>query len=167
MSLRASISLWFAVAGALAGCAADPGELTLASPDHMVFETEVYPVLLRDCGFHACHGSSQRFFQVFGPGRGRLLPGTQPLAEPTPEEIEHTYARALSMINAKHPDRSLLLIKPLASAAGGAGHQGVDSLGRNVYAVKTEPGYATLSAWVKATASLAPAAPAAPGPAAP
>ncbi len=162
MSLRACLYM-IALAGWLAGCAADPGELTLSSPDRMVFETEVYPVLLRDCGFHACHGSSERFFQVFGPGRGRLLTTTQPLAEPTPEEIDHAYARALSMIDAKHPERSLLLRKPLSAAAGGAGHQGVDSLGRNVYSGKAEPGYATLAAWVMAAASV-PAAPAPPAP---
>lgn len=160
MSLRASAYLSIALGGMLVGCAADTSELALSSPDRMVFETQVYPVLLRDCGFHACHGSSERFFQVFGPGRGRLLPSTQPIAELAPAEIDHSYARALSMIDSKRPERSLLLVKPLSTAAGGVGHQGVDSLGRNVYAGKADPGYATLAAWVEAAALLAPAAPA-------
>ena len=67
-----SVGLWIG----LAGCGADTPELTLQTPDRMQFDAEVYPVLLRDCGFDACHASAGRFFQVFGPGRARLVPMT-------------------------------------------------------------------------------------------
>src|ERR1700755_2646142 len=41
------------------------------------FTNDVIPVLLRDCGFQACHGSPERFFRVWGPGRTRYpVPGT-------------------------------------------------------------------------------------------
>jgi hypothetical protein len=114
----------------------------------MLFEQEVYPVLLRDCAFSACHGSSLRFFQVLGPGRGRLLATTRPLDPTTPEEIMYSYERASSMIDAVAPQSSLLLRKPIEVAAGGIGHEGVDSLGRNVYQSAAEPGYMALTRWV-------------------
>jgi hypothetical protein len=132
----------------LASCASPTPELALVTPDRVAFETQVYPVLLRDCGFHACHGSTERFFQVFGPGHGRLNLASQPLDAVDVAEVELSYARARSMIDPENPARSPLLVKPLATAAGGVGHQGADSLGRNVYVSTLEPGYAALLAWV-------------------
>ena len=38
------------------------------------------------------------------------------------------------MIDAKHPQQSLLLRKPLATKAGGSGHKGTDAYGRRVWA---------------------------------
>jgi hypothetical protein len=137
---------------ALAACGEDPGALQIAAPDRALFDVEVYPVLLRDCGFHACHGTTERFFQVFGPGRGRLFPAvTMPLDAATPPEVAQTYERARSMIDAKTPDLSLLLRKPLAVEAGGTGHEGTDELGRNVYQNELDPNYMVLARWVYAT----------------
>jgi hypothetical protein len=154
--LRACGTAALLLALGLTGCGEDPGPLQITTPDRALFEAQVYPVLLRDCGFHACHGSTERFFQVFGPGRGRLFPITMPLDSATPEEVAYTYERARSMIDAKSPDRSLLLRKPLAVEAGGTGHEGTDELGRNVYQTQMDPNYLVLASWV-----LAPAAPAA------
>ena len=145
LALRTALA---ALALGLGACGEDPGPLQIATPDAALFGTEVYPVLLRDCGFHACHGSTERFFQVFGPGRGRFLPTTMPLDPATPEEIAHTYERARSMIEAKSPDLSLLLRKPLAVEAGGTGHEGTDELGRNVYQTQMDPNYTVLARWV-------------------
>lgn len=131
----------------LAGCGEDVDELTLGAPDRVAFETQVYPILLRDCGFHACHGSHERFFQVFGPGHGRLRPETEPAADLTPEENEHNFQRARSMLDPADPTSSLLLRKPLAAGAGGAGHQGVDRLGRDVYQDRIDPSYLVLQRW--------------------
>jgi hypothetical protein len=131
-------------------CGVEPKPLLLANPDLNRFANEAYPVLLRDCGFPACHGATDRFFRVFGPGRSRFMPAVN--ADPgdpaTSEEINQSYDRARSMIDAKNPARSLLLRKSLASAAGGAGHKGVDLLGRNVYASPAEPNFQILRAWV-------------------
>jgi hypothetical protein len=128
-------------------CGEDTPELTLQTPDRMRFDTEVYPVLLRDCAFSACHASGDRFFQVFGPGRVRLEQGINPLEPATPLELSHAYDRARSMIDATAPEESLLLRKPLASAAGGTGHEGVDDHGRNVYQSKMEPGWIVIHQW--------------------
>jgi hypothetical protein len=155
------LALLCALASALAACASPTPELVLSAPDRVAFETQAYPVLLRDCGFHACHGSSERFFQVFGPGHGRILSTTQPLDEVQPLEVEYSYQRARSMLDSENLDQSPLLLKPLSPAAGGVGHQGVDSLGRDVYVSTTEPGYAALAAWIM-TAVPPPPTPATP-----
>lgn len=138
------------------GCAEEPA-LALVTPDRASFEVEVYPVLLRDCGFHACHGSTDRFFQVFGPGRRRLNAITKPLDPPAPEEIAHAYDRARSMLDAQAIESSLLLRKPLAAEGGGTGHQGVDDLGRNVYQSTTEPGYEIIARWAHSIEGTSPA----------
>lgn len=113
------------------------------------FTDEVYPVLLRDCGFQTCHGSQERFFQVWGPGRTRLDPSRSTALDPaTDAEINTSYQRALSMVDATDRARSLLLRKSLANEAGGAGHLGADRYGRNVYRSRDDQGYLVLSRWV-------------------
>jgi hypothetical protein len=144
-ALRAC-GLWIAL---LVGCA-EQGDYTIPSADRAHFESEVLPVLLRDCAFHACHGSAERFFQVFGPGHGRLDPLTRPLDPLTPAEIDHSFMRALSMFEPGDLEHSLLLVKPLAVDAGGASHEGTDTLGRDVYQSKEDPAYRVLHDWVLA-----------------
>ncbi|HET6339763.1 MAG TPA: hypothetical protein VFG30_41415 [Polyangiales bacterium] len=150
--------LTFTLALATAGaCANETTELVVSTPDRASFEQTVYPVLMRDCAFSACHGSAERFLQVFGPGRGRISLDIKPLDPISPIEVEHAYNRARSMVDAIHPDQSLLLRKPLATKAGGSGHEGTDELGRNVYQSKLDPAYAAISAWVLGTSATVPA----------
>jgi hypothetical protein len=132
-------------------CADEASEGAFARREFMQFQREVYPVLLRDCGFPDCHGAPERFLRVWGPGRSRLpgattTPGAFDL--PTGDELSATYSLALSMIDAGDPARSLLLNKPLAVEAGGAGHLGVDKYGRNVYRTAQDAGYLVLARWV-------------------
>ncbi|MDH5673119.1 MAG: hypothetical protein OEZ06_13270 [Myxococcales bacterium] len=138
----------------LAGCAEDDGALLIAQPDRAQFEAEVYPVLLRDCGFDQCHASRERFFQVFGPGRARYSPDLRSLDPPGMAELDHSYQRARSMIDPVNPQASLLLVKPLSVQAGGAGHQGIDSLGRDVYQFDADPSYLVLLNWVLTSAGV-------------
>jgi hypothetical protein len=143
MSQAASIclALW-----GLAGCAEEePWEVPMI--DNNRFESDVYPVLLRDCGFHACHGSEERFFRIWGPGRVRMGDHFA-FDEADDAEVDETYRRAVSFIDSIDPKRSLLLKKPLAVEAGGAGHLGVDKFGRNVYRTTASPGYLALVRWV-------------------
>jgi hypothetical protein len=131
-----------------AGCSDSSGEFAITTPDYSTFETQVMPVLARDCSFHTCHGARQRFFQVLGPGRPRLSPLT-PDADPlTPEELRFNYERARSMIDRDDPARSPLFLKPLEPVAGGAGHEGTDLFGRDVYQDKLDPGFLVLRNWV-------------------
>ncbi len=102
-------------------------------------------MLLRDCGFPACHGNPSRFFRVFGPGRTRYEPDTALFAPATAEELELTYYRARSMLTHEGSiEQATLLRKPLY-----AGHKGVDAWGVNVYQSRRDPGYATLAAWAE------------------
>src|SRR5262249_26600164 len=112
------------------------------------FELTVYPLLLRDCGFPACHGAEGRFFRVFGPGRLRLSESTPTFAPATAAELAQSYARARSMLaHETSVMDSWLLRKPLAREAGGAEHNGEDRYGRNVYASKDAPAYVALMQW--------------------
>jgi hypothetical protein len=153
----ACVRLWFGcMAWGMAACSDAAGPLELAQPDAERFAADVYPVLLRDCAMSECHGSSQRFFRVVGPGRVRLSKATQPLEPATDAEIMASYDRARSMlVPAPHADQSLLLRKPLELAAGGASHMGRDAFGRNVYATKDDPGYVAITQWAMTTAPKA------------
>jgi hypothetical protein len=146
-------------------CGETPKTTAFARREFQQFQREVYPVMLRDCGFPACHGSPTRFFRVFGPGRVRLpgakgLPGAFDL--PTGDELSTTYSLALSMIDAADAQRSTLLRKPLAVEAGGAGHLGVDKLGRNIYRTTRDSGYVAIARWVLSPPPAAPATQATP-----
>jgi hypothetical protein len=122
-------------------------------PDGQSFVREVYPMLLRECAFVGCHGAPERFFQVFGPGRARLdANAVKPDAPATLAEVVHSYDRARSMLaTADRIQDALLLGKPLERSAGGQGHKGVDELGRNVFASKSDPEYALLLRWAGST----------------
>jgi hypothetical protein len=150
-------SLLALIAGSLIACGGDAPELVLAQADFPAFQSQVYPVLLRDCSFFACHGSTERFFQVYGPGRARLDPMTKPLDALTMDELIQSYNRALSMIDVQAPAQSQLLRKPLSLSAGGTGHEGVDAWMRDVYVSKQDPSYAAIEAWVLAATAAVPA----------
>jgi hypothetical protein len=138
----------------LAGCTLPEGDLSVPEADPAAFELTVYPILLADCGFPACHGDPYRFFAVYGPGRRRLSSSTLPYDPATPEELALSYARARSMLVAEGgPAKAPLLRKPLAVEAGGAGHAGDDPWGGPIYRTKRDPRYEALFYW--ATSSLA------------
>jgi hypothetical protein len=117
-------------------------------PDRAVFDTTIYPLLLRDCAFSECHGAEHRFFQAFGPGRNHLEGKSG--AELTAQERQFTYERARSMLVATGGDSILespLLTKPLEIGLGGAAHEGVDRFGRNVFQSVLDPRYVALAQW--------------------
>lgn len=109
---------------------------------------QVYPTLIRDCGFHTCHGSEERFFRVWGAGRARLDPETRALDGSTGIEASFSFDSALSMLDERNPEQSLLLRKPLAVSAGGASHGGVDPYGRDVYRTVNDEGYLAIARFV-------------------
>ena len=146
---RCCLPLLAALAGA---CASTEESFALATPDRAAFEAQVWPILVRDCGFAACHGSEPRFFLVYGPGHERLDPTLRTAAAVTPAELQLSYDRARSMIDAADPANSLLLKKPLEVAAGGAGHEGTDVYGRDVYARVDDPNFQVLVRWVMGVA---------------
>ena len=130
------------------GCASveEPGPA--AERDRASFDANVWPILVRDCGFSQCHGSTERFFRVVGPGHERLDPTLRLTAPATEAELQFSYDRARSMIDVSDPINSLLLRKPLEVSAGGSGHEGTDDFGRDVYRSVNDPSYRVLLAWV-------------------
>ena len=140
---------------ACAGCA-DPGD-GWQPPEHAFRDFQlVVPVLLRDCGFHACHGSEDRFYRIYGPGRARLDPATPAYDAMTGDEASASFTFALSMIDTQQLEQSLLLRKPLAVEAGGAHHEGVDRFGRDVYRTQDDQGYRAIEEFVLSVGEDAP-----------
>lgn len=133
------------------GCAFDMPPADPPSPSREQFDAEVYPVLLRDCGFTDCHGSRDRFFRVFGPRRRRFDPSVTGLDAPaTEDELALAYDRARSMLAGAHtPEETLLLRKPLEIDAGGAPHRGIDAHGQDVYGSPDDEGYQVLLRWAR------------------
>jgi len=143
-----STRLGLLVLAGLAACAGEPTQLRLPDPELSTFALTAYPILLRDCGFPACHGDGERFFRLFGPGRTRLDPETPSDDPATEAEIAESYTRSVSMlVNESRLEDSWLLRKPLDVAAGGSGHEGEDRWGRNVYFSKDDPSYVQLVRW--------------------
>lgn len=132
---------------ALSACADSATELHVPTPDAVSFEQNVYPVLLRDCGFPECHGNPSRFFHVYGPGRTRINPKVDRINAPaTAEELTATYRRARSMLAYEDNDQgsALLLNKPLHAA-----HEGTDEWGNNVYQSASDPRYQVILTWAR------------------
>lgn len=135
----------------LVGCAEPTGELQVPDADPIVFRDKVYPILLRDCGFVGCHGTEQRFFAVFGPGRTRLDPKTNIFDPPTDTELSLTFSRARSMLeDPEGPGSSLLVRKPIPRAQGGAGHGGDDEYGVSVYRSTGDARFMAIYQWATA-----------------
>lgn len=130
---------------AVASCDA-PESVDVPAPDYDAFEIDVYPILLRDCGFVACHGREDRPFRVYGPGRLRFDPESESDDEPTSQEVWLSYQRARSMlVTTGSVEQSPLLAKVLP----GGGHQGVDAQGRSVYPDASDESYAVLLRWAR------------------
>jgi hypothetical protein len=130
-----------------AGCASVEDDLGPPLRDRATFDATVWPVLVRDCGFSECHGSTERFFRVVGPGHARLDPAME-LAEPVTEaELQFSYDRARSMLDPGDPAQSPLLRKPLDVDAGGDRHEGTDSFGIDVYRSVDDPNFRVLLSW--------------------
>jgi hypothetical protein len=159
--MKPQLSRLFAIGLGLAavGCAEEqPWKLSESSKQSILYTEGAYPVLLRDCSFFACHGSSERLFQVWGPKRHRLTSANLSGEEERMQigaEVEKTFDMAIGFIDVNDPGNSLLLRKGLDPQAGGTGHLGLDKYGRNVYRSASSPGYIKLAQWVYDVAAKA------------
>lgn len=127
----------------LLACESEPVELP--APSYATFRAEVYPILVRDCGFARCHGDASRYFVVHGPGRARLDPTLDLFDPPSEDELLAAYQHARGML-ASSSDvlDSPLLTKPLEGHA----HAGRDRFGRNVWR-DDEPALQLLEDWAR------------------
>ncbi|MFV8753296.1 hypothetical protein ACNOYE_22335 [Nannocystaceae bacterium ST9] len=128
---------------ALLGCEAEATEIP--GPSTAQFRDEVYPVLLRDCGFVQCHGDSDRFFVIHGPGRTRLDPETDVFDPPTDDELAVGYESARGMLAS---DRGVLESPLLSKPLEGRGHGGLDRFGRNVWQ-PGDPAWRSVEQWAR------------------
>lgn len=132
-----------------AGCAQDGLDAAATPPalDAPFFRCEVEPVLAARCAFLACHGSARRPFRLFARNRLRLDAPIDQRALPlsaAEEAANYDQARGFAG-DATRP--SLLLLKPLAEAAGGWYHRG-DLYGQgDVFASTDDPGYDAIARW--------------------
>jgi hypothetical protein len=145
------IATWLLSLG-FAACSYPDNPAKAPDVDATQFELSVYPIVLRDCGFPACHGAEGRFFRVYGPGRSRLRATSHVYDPPTDEEVRLSFARARSMLEGVDDiEDAPLLRKPLSLGAGGAGHEGDDGWGQSVYASTKNPAYRALRDWALST----------------
>lgn len=138
----------------LCSCVQGEHEVFASAPNTLRFANEVYPILLRDCGFPQCHGDVRRPLLIVGPGRTRLDPRP---AEVDPAdvlypvqsaELQLSYERTRSMLTRLSTQEDYLLLrKPLGKRGGGVRHGGVDTLGQDVYRSRDDPAWQTLQAW--------------------
>jgi hypothetical protein len=121
------VRTWSLGLGLLA-CEAQPNELI--GPSYTEFREQVYPLLLRDCGFVQCHGDEDRFFALYGPGRARLDAETDTFDPATEDELWFAYQSACGMLTS---DRGVFASPLLSKPLEGRGHGGLDDFGRNIW----------------------------------
>jgi hypothetical protein len=142
---------------ALAGCVASgldaPAPATTLDRDY--FRCNVQPVLGARCAFSACHGTQRRPFTIYAPGRERYQVGwDQPTAPITPYELEANFGIASGFTTTSATGEAWLLVKPLATRAGGYYHRGADLYGsENVFVTADDPGYQLLASWIAGQAA--------------
>jgi hypothetical protein len=135
----------------LAACQKDlDAPLEPAELDRPFFDCRVQPVLTKYCAALACHGDSKRYFKLFARNRLRIA-GDEPERNVfmRAEERQHNYDAARAFVDRAAPDRSLLLMKPLDEAAGGAFHVGANLYkAGDVFAGTDDPDYQVLAQWI-------------------
>lgn len=134
------------VAAVLAGCIGTPeGSTSVPVLDYDAYVSDVQPIFVERCGNPTCHGRPERPFAVYAPERYRADPARTFLDEPlSGDELLANYESACAFsVHISDPTTCLLLSKPLAIDAGGAGH-----LGGDVWLDREDPEYRTVEAWL-------------------
>ncbi|MEM6996482.1 MAG: hypothetical protein AAF721_38615 [Myxococcota bacterium] len=142
--MRLGGCLGYAACVALGACEA-PDDAVVPAPDYDAFERDIFPLLLRDCGFSACHGREERPFRLYGPYRLRLDSQTAADDPVTAEELWLSYQRTRSMLVAADLEDAPLLRKPLP----GGGHDGIEEAGGAVYESDRDPSFVLLRRWAE------------------
>jgi hypothetical protein len=133
----------------VAACVEEPAPLPLPEGDPALFAARAEPVLEARCADPGCHARRERPFALYAPGRHRADPARLYLDEPlTAEELAANRravdAFALAPLAAGEPLAACLVVrKPLAVAAGGAGHEGGE-----IFMSTDDPGYLALAAYL-------------------
>jgi hypothetical protein len=143
------------VAGLLAGaCGEYSGSDSASLPDvdYDYFVKHIQPILENRCAFFACHGSRERFLQIYQEVRLREIPDPDPIfqapAPLTPEELQRNFEQTAGMLYGfDDPEDSLLFSKPLQP---GTRHAGATLFeGPDVFLNREDPDYQTLLRWAR------------------
>ncbi len=103
-------------------------------PAYDAYVKDVQPILAERCSFGSCHGSSQSDLYL--------------TCGDTQEQLQHNFIVAQSFV-ATETDRSELLLRPLATNAGGVDHSGGD-----IWTSASDPEFAKLRQWSKLAGPL-------------
>jgi hypothetical protein len=135
---------------AVAACAVDNPAAPAPALDREYFRCNVQPVLAARCAMPACHGSARRPLAIFAPGRMRYqVTWDRPTAPITQAELDANFGIASGFTTTTATGDAWLVMKPLATAAGGYYHRGSDLFGsENVFATTSDPGYRILATWI-------------------
>jgi hypothetical protein len=144
----------FVVGLFVAGCGEHTGSDSASLPDvdYEYFVAHIQPILEHRCAFFACHGSADRFLQVYQEARFRENPDPDPIFEApaplTPEELRRNFEQTAGMLYGfSDPEDSPLFSKPLQ---GGTRHAGATLFGGpDVFLSREEPDYQTLLRWAR------------------
>jgi hypothetical protein len=109
--------------------------------DYDFFKTRVEPIFLKKRAGHArcyvCHADSNNAFRL-----QKLSPGSKAWNE---EQSQRNFQTISGLVVAGDPEKSKLLLQPLAPEAGG---QAFHSGGRQ-FSSKNDPDWKTLAQWVR------------------
>ena len=125
---------------------------SLPDVDFAYFVKHVQPILEHRCAFFACHGSRERFLQIYQEARLRENPDPEPIFEApaplTPEELQRNFEQTAGMLYGfDDPQASPLFSKPLQP---GTRHAGATLFeGPDVFLNREDPDYQTLLRWAR------------------
>ncbi len=143
------------VVGVFAGaCGEHTGSdpASLPDVDYDYFVKHVQPILEHRCAFFACHGSRERFLQIYQETRLRENPDPNPIFQApsplTPEELQRNFEQTAGILYGfDDPQASPLFSKPLQP---GTRHAGATLFeGPDVFLNRQDPDYQTLLRWAR------------------
>jgi hypothetical protein len=146
-----SVAGLLAAAALAAGCGAGDDSATITLPDYGTvsdFTAYVQPVLAAGCASLDCHGDPGRPLRLYSPNGLRQLDELRGEDESESEMTANMLSIAGLDPEAEQIEDHLLLLKPLAVAAGGFHHVGGD-----LWADESEPAYRCLHSWFRSGAS--------------
>ena len=136
------------------GCGEHAGSDSASLPDvdFEYYVQYVQPIFEHRCAFFACHGSRQRFLQIYQETRLREIPDPDPIfqapAPLTPSELQRNFEQTRGILYGfEDPQDSPLFSKPLQT---GTRHAGATLFGGpDVFLNRDDPDYQTLLRWAR------------------
>ena len=148
--------LWVPLLVGLFACACGEhtgsSSATLPDVDYDYFVRHIQPILEHRCAFFACHGSRERFLQIYQETRLRENPDPDPIfaapAPLTPDELQRNFEQTAGILfGFDDPQDSPLFSKPLQP---GTRHAGATLFeGPDVFLNREDPDYQTLLRWAR------------------